>query len=180
METIKLYHYDNFTGEFQNITEPYKGSEIPKFSTEEKPLKDKAGYACIFKNGTWTYIEDHRGYQYYSTLNASQLIINELGPLPAHITDIKPNHWDDVWDGTKWMLKPPPSNEELIFQTEQRKQALLSDATIAIAPLQDAVDLGIATEKEREELRAWKEYRVEVNRVDVGLGLGINWPVSPK
>ena len=73
-----------------------------------------------------------------------------------------------------------PSKEELVSNAELQKQARLSEATAAIAPLQDAVDLGIATDEEREQLRAWKEYRVQVNRVDVGLGLSINWPVSLK
>lgn len=74
------------------------------------------------------------------------------------------------------IANPPPSKQQLIAEAEYQKQALLNDATAAIAPLQDAVDLGIATDKEREQLRAWKEHRVEVNRVDVGLGVGVNWP----
>lgn len=72
------------------------------------------------------------------------------------------------------ITNPPPSKEQLIAEAEYQKQALLNEATAAIAPLQDAVDLGIATDKEREQLRAWKEYRVQVNRVDVGLG--VIWP----
>ena len=35
-----------------------------------------------------------------------------------------------------------------------------------IAPLQDAVDLEIATEEERSLLEAWNKYRVLLNRVD--------------
>ncbi|HCR4097605.1 TPA: tail fiber assembly protein [Providencia rettgeri] len=78
------------------------------------------------------------------------------------------------------IANPPPSKQQLIAEAEYQKQALLNEATTVIAPLQDAVDLGIAKDEEREQLRAWKEYRVQVNRVDVGLGLCVNWPVSPK
>ncbi|EJD6474338.1 MULTISPECIES: tail fiber assembly protein [unclassified Providencia] len=78
------------------------------------------------------------------------------------------------------IANPPPSKQQLIAEAEYQKQALLNEATAAIAPLQDAVDLGIATDEEREQLRTWKEYRVQVNRVDVGLGMSVNWPVSPK
>ncbi|HHR5846964.1 TPA: tail fiber assembly protein [Providencia alcalifaciens] len=78
------------------------------------------------------------------------------------------------------ITNPPPTKEQLIAEAEYQKQALLNEATTAIAPLQDAVDLGIATDEEREQLRAWKEYRVEVNRVDAGLGASVNWPVKPK
>lgn len=78
------------------------------------------------------------------------------------------------------ITNPPPTKEQLIAEAEYQKQALLNEATTAIAPLQDAVDLGIATVKEREQLKAWKEYRVQVNRMDVGLELSVNWPISPK
>lgn len=78
------------------------------------------------------------------------------------------------------ITNPPPSKGQLISEAEYQKQALLNEATAAIAPLQDAVDLGIATDEEREQLRTWKEYRVQVNRVDVGLGMSVNWPVSLK
>ncbi|EEW1676983.1 tail fiber assembly protein [Escherichia coli] len=42
-----------------------------------------------------------------------------------------------------------------------------------IAPLQDAVDLEIATEEERSLLEAWNKYRVLLNRVDTSVALGI-------
>lgn len=74
------------------------------------------------------------------------------------------------------ITNPPPTKEQLIAEAEYQKQALLNEATVAIAPLQDAVDLGIATDAEREQLKAWKEYRVQVNRVDVGGGEEIEWP----
>ncbi len=74
------------------------------------------------------------------------------------------------------ITNPQPTKAQLIAEAEYQKQALLYEATVAIAPLQDAVDLGIATDEEREQLRAWKEYRVQVNRVDVGLGENVKWP----
>lgn len=180
METIKLYHYDNFTGEFQCSTEPYKGSEIPPFSTENKPLKDKAGYACIFEDNAWKYVEDHRGSEYYSTLDGSIFVVNKLGALPENVTMIKPTSGDDVWNGDQWIPKPPPSKEELIAAAEQEKHALISDATEQIEPLQDAVDLDMATVKEVEMLEAWKVYRIQLNRIDTSLAPDISWPAKPE
>ena len=43
---------------------------------------------------------------------------------------------------------------------------LIANISIKIDPLQDAVDLGIATEDEKKELKKWKKYRVQLNRVD--------------
>ncbi|EHY3370425.1 tail fiber assembly protein, partial [Escherichia coli] len=48
-----------------------------------------------------------------------------------------------------------------------------------IAPLQDAADLGIATEEEISLLEAWKKYRVLLNRVDTSTAQDIEWPVAP-
>ncbi|EFB3730039.1 tail fiber assembly protein [Escherichia coli] len=42
-----------------------------------------------------------------------------------------------------------------------------------IAPLQDAVDLEIATEEERSLLEAWNKYRVLLNRVDTSVALSM-------
>ncbi|MBB7069510.1 tail fiber assembly protein [Escherichia coli] len=47
------------------------------------------------------------------------------------------------------------------------------------APLQDAVDLEIATDEETSLLAAWKKYRVLVNRVDTSVAQDIEWPTSP-
>ncbi|ORL66668.1 hypothetical protein B7H17_04870 [Pseudomonas putida] len=51
----------------------------------------------------------------------------------------------------------------------------------AIAPLQDAVDLGIATPEESAMLLAWKRYRVELSRVPAQTGYPdeIDWPAPP-
>ncbi|MDO7829449.1 tail fiber assembly protein [Providencia sp. CRE-138-0111] len=76
-------------------------------------------------------------------------------------------------------LNPPISKEQLIAETEQHKQLLLAEANNAIAPLQDAVDLEIATDEEMAQLTAWKKYRVLLNRVDTSTAPNIEWPEKP-
>jgi len=63
---------------------------------------------------------------------------------------------------------------------EQRKNALLSQATAAIAPLQDAVDIDDVTDAERERLKAWKTFRVALNRLDLSAAPDIDWPAVPE
>lgn len=53
------------------------------------------------------------------------------------------------------------------------------DATFAIGPLQDAVDLDMATEEERKRLIAWKKYRVLVNRIETSTTDNIVCPEKP-
>lgn len=51
----------------------------------------------------------------------------------------------------------------------------------AIAPLQDAVDIDEATDAEVALLKAWKKYRVALNRLpdQAGYPATIDWPVAP-
>jgi hypothetical protein len=63
---------------------------------------------------------------------------------------------------------------------EQHKNALLSQATAAIAPLQDAVDIDDVTDAERERLKAWKTFRVALNRLDLSAAPDIDWPAVPE
>ncbi|MCV5760556.1 tail fiber assembly protein, partial [Escherichia coli] len=56
---------------------------------------------------------------------------------------------------------------------EETKNSLMQVASEHIAPLQDAVDLEIATEEERSLLEAWNKYRVLLNRVDTSVALGM-------
>ena len=80
-----------------------------------------------------------------------------------------------VFDGKK--LQPRiPSEEEVLSEAKANKTALLAEAGVNIAPLQDAIDLGIATDKEAEALRAWKMYRIELNRVEISKP---SWPEPP-
>lgn len=58
------------------------------------------------------------------------------------------------------------------------RDALLSAATLRIAPLQDAVDLEMASQEERAALTAWKQYRVWVIRADLSVR-EVAWPTAP-
>ncbi|EIY7074173.1 tail fiber assembly protein [Salmonella enterica] len=71
---------------------------------------------------------------------------------------------------------PPPTTEELIAEAERQKSALMAQANNSIAPLQDAVDLGIATVDESTALSEWKKYRVLLMRVDTAKPV---WPTLP-
>ncbi|WP_124386735.1 tail fiber assembly protein [Pseudomonas sp. R5-89-07] len=75
----------------------------------------------------------------------------------------------------------PPIISSPLDYARAEVQRLRAIADYAVAPLQDAVDVDEATEAEVLLLKAWKKYRVALNRVqdqqqypDV-----IEWPVAP-
>lgn len=53
----------------------------------------------------------------------------------------------------EWADVPPPTKESLVAMAESERQNRLAVATATIAPLQDAVELGIATEEEKFAMR---------------------------
>jgi hypothetical protein len=77
---------------------------------------------------------------------------------------------------------PVPTPAELAQLALDARDRLLATATIRIAPLQYAVDLGDASHDDMEKLNAWKQYSVALNRIEVQAGFpqSINWPVSPE
>lgn len=77
---------------------------------------------------------------------------------------------------------PPPTVEELTVNALQHRDSLLAAAAIRIAPLQDAVDEGEATDKELSALTAWRQYRIKLNRIQdkEGFPMDVAWPASPE
>jgi len=75
----------------------------------------------------------------------------------------------------------PPTLEELIVTANSKLDGLLALATLRINPLQDAVDLGDASEADAALLKLWRQYRVAVNRVPTQAGFPglIDWPNQP-
>lgn len=79
------------------------------------------------------------------------------------------------------VLTHPPALTltELNAQAAEKRDQLMALAATAIAPLQDAVDIGDATDAETALLNAWKKYRVALNRLDLSAAPDIDWPQIP-
>lgn len=77
--------------------------------------------------------------------------------------------WEDI---------PPPPIEERTGLIIAEKAARVAAAQEIITPLQYAVDLGMATTEERDQLNAWKKYCVLLMRVDP-TEPDVIWPVMP-
>ena len=114
--------------------------------------------------------------------------------IPEDAIEITDEEWGALLDGQskgklissdkkgRPVLKdyPAPTAEQLAVMAASEKAKLLALATIAIDPLQDAADLEIATDKEAASLKAWKTYRVMVNRIDTSKAPNIEWPRAPE
>lgn len=110
--------------------------------------------------------------------------VSRLYPVGLNVTDVDalPDGFniDGVWIFEGGVISPRVlCSEELITQAGNKKQQLMNEANAAIAVLQDAVELGIATESEAAQLLVWKNYRVLLSRIDVTQTDGIEWPQPP-
>ncbi|WP_272905162.1 tail fiber assembly protein [Pseudomonas petrae] len=99
----------------------------------------------------------------------------------VEITGLDPQP-DQRWTykGKKFAAPVPyqATPDEIRAANTAERDRLLSIATLAIAPLQDAADLEEATASETAMLKKWKQYRVAVNRVDL-VAEGPDWPGPP-
>lgn len=82
-------------------------------------------------------------------------------------------------DGMPSLTERVLTNDELIAQNGAKKAELRLEADSAIAPLQDAADLDMATDSETASLKLWKQYRVALNRIDANTAGDITWPEKP-
>lgn len=88
----------------------------------------------------------------------------------------------DSYDETGETFGPPPAPPTITAeQARAVRDGLLTDAALRIAPLQDAADLDDATAAEAAALKAWKQYRVALSRIEqqVGFPGAVEWPAAP-
>lgn len=96
--------------------------------------------------------------------------------LPDGFKLTEPERWQ--FNGIS-LVKKVKTQEELQQEAKRQKQVLLDDAARLMAPLQDAADLDMATNEEITTLRAWKEYRVRLHRIDTTKARVFDWPHKP-
>ncbi|MFB5188656.1 tail fiber assembly protein, partial [Yersinia intermedia] len=119
-----------------------------------------------------------RGKVAYSTETGYLEEVTTIGELPDTLTLLAPQTIYDKWNGTKWVTDKAALQAAAVHAAEEKKTQLLNDATVKIAPLQDAVDTELATDEEKEQLIAWKTYRVLLSRIDTKAS-DIEWPLAP-
>ena len=96
-----VYKYDITTKEFiqeLEINEAY-GSNLP-FTTTDKSLTKKYGFAICFNDTKWEYIEDNRAKTVYVKDTKEELKVDYLGEIKDEHTLLVPKEFDE-WDYTQ-------------------------------------------------------------------------------
>ncbi|EDB7820608.1 tail fiber assembly protein [Salmonella enterica subsp. enterica] len=179
-QTIKIFNLRSDTNEFIGAGDAYipPHTGLPANCTDIAPPDIPASHIAVFdaETETWSLHEDHRGETVYDTTTGNQMYISDPGPLPENVTSVSPGGEYQKWDGKAWVKDEAAEAAARLREADETKNRLLQMASGKIAPLQDAVDLGIATDDEKAQLDKWKKYRVLVNRVDIS---NPDWPQKP-
>lgn len=180
--TIKIFNLRSDTNEFIGAGDAYipPHTGLPANCTDVAPPDIPSSYIAVFdaETETWSLHEDHRGETVYDTTTGNQMYISDPGPLPENVTSVSPGGGYKKWDSKAqvWVNDEAAEAAARLREAEGTKNRLLQIASGKIAPLQDAVDLGLATDEEKSQLAEWKKYRVLVNRVDTSSPI---WPEIP-
>ncbi|EAP5221266.1 TPA: tail fiber assembly protein [Salmonella enterica subsp. enterica serovar Newport] len=181
-QTIKIFNLRSDTNEFIGAGDAYipPHTGLPANCTDIAPPDIPSSHIAVFdaETQTWSLQEDHRGETVYDTTTGNQMYISEPGPLPENATSVSPGGGYKKWDSKTqvWVNDESAEAAARLREAEETKNRLLQIASEKIAPLQDAVDLDIATDDEKAQLGEWKKYRVLVNRVDTS---NPDWPEQP-
>lgn len=180
VQSLMVFHWDKTTGEYlgsESVTIPAQ-TGLPAGTTLTSPPEEVEGKTPVYIIGTgsWVMIEDHRNQTVYRVATGEPQTITELGPLPKGVVTTAPENIYQKWDGSFWVDDPDARNAAEIQFATLKKAELMRTAQENITILQDAAELGMATDEEKESLTKWKKYRVLLSRIDVSLAPEIDWP----
>lgn len=144
-----------------------------------QPTEDNKAIRRTEDGTAWEIVDDYRGQTAYSTETGEPQTIDYLGPVRDGWTLLAPQTPYDKWDGTQWVTDEAAQHAAQVQAATEEKARLMADATAAIVPLQDAVDTGIATDEETQQLTAWKTYRALLSRITTDDAPKIKWPKKP-
>ncbi|HAZ8269232.1 tail fiber assembly protein [Citrobacter koseri] len=177
---ITIYNLSADTNEFIGKGDGFIPAHtgLPAYSTDITPPSVPTGFVAVFnpQSQEWSLTEDHRGKIVYDIHTGQTIEINQLGSLPDNVVSVAPDGIYVKWDGKAWVHDAETEKMALVSHARQQKDSLLELAASKMAPLQDAVDLDIATEDEATLLLSWKKYRVLINRINPDDAPDINWP----
>ncbi|UUE59199.1 tail fiber assembly protein [Pectobacterium aroidearum] len=168
---ITIYQINPVSREYIGANYEYLpiGVGVPAGSYIDAPELPLAGLAL--RRGVdgkqWEHVSDYRGQTGYNTETRQPQKITDIGELPANQTLLVPTSEFDKWEDGKWVTDLEVQRQALIANKKVELNTKLSQASERIQVLSDAVELNLATEEEKNELKAWKTYRLQLSRVDI-------------
>ena len=172
------YYFDN-TNEMRPYTHQLDANDgtLPPDNALRIVPEFKEGYHPCEKNGIWLQVEDHRDEIVYDIETKASAKVDYLGEIREGFTLLEPFPFSK-WNGKKWILDEDEQKAFKIKQNKAQKNLLLNEANENISILQDAIDLEMSEDGDEEKLKAWKKYRILLNRIDA-TNINVIFPEKP-
>ena len=186
MKKPTLYFYENntFIYLYSELSrrDPFDECWItPAFTTQVKPLKEKAGFVNVFNEKTdeWSLVEDHRGEKVYSKEDGSETEITEVGAIPNTLTDKKCPGQFYHWSDSGWAFNIEEQAAETVRQNTDKQHSLSATAEEKILILERKIKAKRATDTEKQLLVALCDFTIDLDKLDLTKE-NIVWPPVPE
>lgn len=181
-----IYKFDKtgaLSGPMTFLSIPGFGPHVPGDTVllpEELPAA-QAGYCWVLTKDSPLQVVDKRGTVYRIDTGES-MQWDEPGELPEDLTTQPWPGAHHLWLNGTWVLDEAAQSAVKSEQALIRRDGLLQDAQLRIAPLEYAEKLSSATDAERASLEEWMRYCVELNRLESQASFpdSIDWPQMPQ
>ena len=153
----KIYRYDITTKEFiqeLEINEAY-GTNLP-FTTTDKPLAKKEGFAVCFNGDKWEYVEDNRNKNIYVKDTKQELKVDYIGKIKDEHTLLIPNQFDE-WNYTqnKWVENIEKKETQRIQEIEAKCNQAIEAVYLVYKQINITNLLTPYTEEDREVMKVF-------------------------
>lgn len=178
---LTVYNFNPETGLYTGSTLEFlaKGVGIPENSTGDAPLPCDMGKACIFRDGGWQRVNDHRGETVYNTVTGEAMTLTLPGDYPAGTTSLKPITDYDKWNGDAWVTDISAQRVAAVKAAEAEKSERIIQIRDVTQAWQTQLMLGIINDADKASLTQWMRYYQQVQTVDTSSAPDIEWPQKP-
>lgn len=175
---IRVYYYDSITREYTGWSDEFinVGVSLPGFSTDIEPGGQVAGQASVFDGDGWKFMADHRETSVYSTADLRESVVDYIGDIRPGFTLLVPATRFDKWDGESWVTDKEAESAAELIAFNNKKSALIAEASAMIAPLLDAKEGGYIDDADLPVLTDLQKYRYALTKVDPAKPV---WPEKP-
>lgn len=157
---------------------PFGGSVVADayLDKPELPIKSNIAIVRSADEKSWLHIADYRGEKAYYTENGQLVMIDFIGELPASLTLLEPKTKFDKWNGKKWFTDTEAQKSAFVAEANSEKAKRLEEAEQNISMIERKVRLDMATDEEKEQLKQWEIYSINVSDINTSLAPDIDWP----
>lgn len=119
---------------------------LPAFAYLDAPPAVPAKHVArrLADGSAWELVEDHRG-TVYTTADQTEHDYEDLGPLPAEVTDIAPTSPYQVWSQGQWVADPTAQLAAQKLAARQVRDQAITDSQWLVDRHRDQVDAAVAT-----------------------------------